>query len=160
MFNKVILVGNLTRDIEIRYLPSGQALAKTAIATNRKFKVNGEAKEEVCFIDITFWGRSAEIANQYLKRGSKVLVEGRLTFEQWTNQEGKKQSKHSVTVENMQMLPKSDSDGGGYQPPQQQSQPQAQAQKPQQTQQSYQKPYANEPEKIPEIDINEDDIPF
>jgi single-strand DNA-binding protein len=159
MFNKVILVGNLTRDIEIRYLPSGQALAKTAIATNRKYKVNGEAKEEVCFIDITFWGRSAEIANQYLKRGSKVLVEGRLTFEQWTNQEGKKQSRHSVTVENMQMLPKSDSDGGGggHQPQQSQSKTQ---QAPQQTQQSYQKPYANEPEKIPEIDINEDDIPF
>ena len=153
MFNKVILVGNLTRDIEIRYLPSGQALAKTAIATNRKYKVNGEAKEEVCFIDITFWGRSAEIANQYLKRGSKVLVEGRLNFEQWTNQDGKKQSRHSITVENMQMLPKSDNDGVGYQAEQSQvSQPQQQ--------QSYQKTYANEPEKIPEIDINEDDIPF
>ncbi len=159
MFNKVILVGNLTRDIEIRYLPSGQALAKTAIATNRKYKVNGEPKEEVCFIDITFWGRSAEVANQYLRRGSKVLVEGRLNFEQWTNQEGKKQSRHSVTVENMQMLPKSDSDGGGYQPQQSQSQTQQPAQQ-QQPQQSYQKPYANEPEKIPEIDINEDDIPF
>ena len=157
MFNKVILVGNLTRDIEIRYLPSGQALAKSAIATNRKYKVNGEQKEEVCFIDVTFWGRSAEIANQYLRRGSKVLVEGRLTFEQWTNQEGKKQSKHSVTVENMQMLPKSDSDAGGYQPQQQHSQPQQTHQQPQQ---SYQKPYANEPERIPEIDINEDDIPF
>jgi single-strand DNA-binding protein len=163
MFNKVILVGNLTRDIEIRYLPSGQALAKTAIATNRKYKVNGEQKDEVCFIDITFWGRSAEIANQYLRRGSKILVEGRLSFEQWTNQEGKKQSKHSVIVESMQMLPKSDSnDSVDYNSQAPKEQPERETQAPRQTQQqSYQKPtYANEPEKIPEIDINDEEIPF
>ncbi|NLK66237.1 MAG: single-stranded DNA-binding protein [Campylobacteraceae bacterium] len=104
MFNKVILVGNLTRDIELRYLGSGSALANTAIATNRRFTVNGEKKEEVCFIDITFWGRTAEIANQYLKKGSKVLIEGRLKFDQWQDQNGQNRSKHSVTVETMQML--------------------------------------------------------
>lgn len=104
MFNKVILVGNLTRDIELRYIGSGSALANTAMATNRRYNVNGEKKEEVCFIDITFWGRTAEIANQYLKKGSKVLIEGRLKFDQWQDQNGQNRSKHSITVETMQML--------------------------------------------------------
>ena len=105
MFNKVIMAGNLTRDVEIRYLPNGSAVSNTAIAVSRKFTAqNGEKKEETCFIDITFFGRSAEIANQYLKRGSKVLVEGRLDFDQWTDQNGQKRSKHSIVVEAMQML--------------------------------------------------------
>lgn len=105
MFNKVILAGNLTRDIEMKYTQSGMAIAKTALATNRKFKSNtGEQKEEVCFIDITFFGRSAEVVNQYLRKGSKILVEGRLQFEQWTDQNGQKRSKHSVTADSMQML--------------------------------------------------------
>ena len=111
MFNKVIMAGNLTRDIEIRYLPNGSAVSNTAIATSRKFTAqNGEKKEEVCFIDITFFGRSAEIANQYLKRGSKVLVEGRLSFDQWNDQQGQKRSKHSIVVEAMQMLDSKESD--------------------------------------------------
>jgi len=105
MFNKIILVGNLTRDIEVKYTQGGMAIAKTAIATSRKFKSNtGEQKEEVCFVDITFFGRSAEVANQYLRKGSKILVEGRLVFEQWTDQNGQKRSKHGVTVDIMQML--------------------------------------------------------
>ena len=105
MFNKIILVGNLTRDIEMKYTQGGMAIAKTAIATSRKFKSNtGEQKEEVCFVDITFFGRSAEVANQYLHKGSKILVEGKLVFEQWTDQNGQKRSKHGVTVDIMQML--------------------------------------------------------
>jgi len=104
MFNKIILVGNLTRDIELRYTQSGAAIANTAIATTRKFTSNGDKKEEVCFVDITFFGRSAEIANQYLHKGSKILVEGRLNFEQWSDQQGQKRSKHGVIVESMQML--------------------------------------------------------
>lgn len=104
MYNKVILIGNLTRDIELRYSQGSMAIAKTAIATTRKFTSNNEKKEEVCFIDITFWGRSAEVANQYLRKGSKILVEGHLNFEQWTDQSFGKRSKHTVTVENMQML--------------------------------------------------------
>ncbi len=183
MFNKVILVGNLTRDIELRYSQTGMGIAKTAIATSRKFTSNGEKKEEVCFIDITFFGKSAEIANQYLRKGSKILVEGRLNFEQWVDQSGGKRSKHSVTVENMQMLDsRSDSQNmgapmgqsgydapqesygqpqGGYNAPQQQyQQPQQQYQQPQQ-QQSYAQPQTKMPENtIPEIDINEDEIPF
>jgi len=117
MYNKVILVGNLTRDIELRYSQGGMGIAKTAIATSRKFTANGEKKEEVCFVDITFFGRSAEIANQYLRKGSKILVEGRLNFEQWVDQNGQKRSKHSVTVETMQMLDsKGDNQGGNSYP--------------------------------------------
>ena len=146
MFNKVILVGNLTRDIELRYTQGGMGIAKTAIATSRKFTANGEKKEEICFVDITFFARSAEVANQYLRKGSKILVEGRLNFEQWADQNGQKRSKHSVTVETMQMLDsKGDRQGGGdYQAPAQNNgaenynQPQGQqAQSYQQQQPSY-----------------------
>jgi single-strand DNA-binding protein len=105
MYNKIILAGNLTRDIELKYTQAGAAIANTAIATSRKFKSQtGEQKEEVLFVDITFFGRTAEIANQYLKKGSKVLVDGRLKLDQWTAQDGSKRSKHSVTVESLQML--------------------------------------------------------
>ncbi len=186
MFNKIILVGNLTRDIELRYSQGGMGIAKTAIATSRKFTSNGEKKEEVCFVDITFFGRSAEVANQYLRKGSKILVEGRLNFEQWVDQNGQKRSKHSVTVETMQMLDsKGDSQGGyntpsnapaattgqnNYSTPEQGQQPSYQ-QPEQKPQQSYQQPSYNKPaaaqsrempssNSVPVIDIDEDEIPF
>ena len=111
MFNKIILVGNLTRDIELKYSQGGSAIANTAIATSRKFTVNGERKEETCFTDVTFFGRSGEVANQYLRKGSKILVEGRLKFDQWVDKDGQKRSKHSVIVETMQMLDSRDSSG-------------------------------------------------
>ncbi|TEY03535.1 single-stranded DNA-binding protein [Campylobacter sp. US33a] len=105
MFNKVVLLGNLTRDIEMRYAPSGSAIGSSAIAVTRRFSSNnGEKREETCFIDITFFGRTAEIANQYLSKGSKILVEGRLKFDQWNDQNGQSRSKHSVYVENLEML--------------------------------------------------------
>ena len=105
MYNKVIMVGNLTRDIELRYLPSGSAIAKSAIATSYKYKsATGEQKDEVCFLDFNIFGRSAEIANQYLKKGSKVLLEGRLIYEQWTDSSGGTRSKHSLRVDAMKML--------------------------------------------------------
>ncbi len=164
MYNKIILAGNLTRDVEVRYTQSGSAIGNTAIATSRKFKSQtGEQKEEVLFVDLTFFGRTAEIANQYLRKGSKVLVDGRLKLDQWTAQDGTKRSKHSVTVENLQMLgSKDDAQGGGYnnapagdnysQPAPSHSAPSQPAPQaaPQQAQAS----------NIPEIDINEDEIPF
>lgn len=104
MFNKVVLVGNLTRDIEMRYTPSGTAIGGCGIAVTRKITTNGEKKDETCFIDITFWGRTAEVANQYLSKGSKILIEGRLRFEQWNDQNGQARSKHTISVENMEML--------------------------------------------------------
>ena len=169
MFNKLILVGNLTRDIELRYTSgSNTAIAKTAIATTRKFTSNGEKKEEVCFVDITFFGRSAEIANQYLRKGSKCLVEGRLMFEQWTDQQGQKRSKHSVTVESMQMLDsRTDSSNAGTQGgnPQQYDQSQQHDNLPDryapQTQNNSPAGQSYNPQTtIPEIDIDEDEIPF
>ena len=109
MYNKIILAGNLTRDVEVRYTQGGSAIGNTGIATNRKFKsATGEQKEEVLFVDLTFFGRTAEIANQYLRKGSKVLVDGRLKLDQWTAQDGSKRSKHSVTVDSLQMLGSSD----------------------------------------------------
>ena len=146
MYNKLILVGNLTRDIELRYAESGSGIANTAIATSRKFTQNGEKKEEVCFVDITFFGRSAEVANQYLRKGSKILVEGRLKFDQWVDQNGQKRSKHSVIVETMQMLDSKGDNQGGKNTPNQggqsnyQAQQQQSYQAPQQEQQSYQAP--------------------
>lgn len=113
MFNKVVLVGNLTRDIEMRYAQSGSAIGASAIAVTRRFTTNGEKREETCFIDISFYGRTAEIANQYLSKGSKVLIEGRLRFEQWNDQNGQNRSKHSIQVENMEMLNSSNIQQGG-----------------------------------------------
>ena len=166
-YNKIILVGFLSRDIELRYSQSGMGIANTAIATSRKYTSNGEKKEEVCFVDITFFARSAEIANQYLRKGSKILIEGRLNFDQWVDQNGQKRSKHSVVVETMQMLD-SKGDVAPNQPQndanaQQQSYGQPQQQQSYQPQQqSYQQPQKEMPKSddVPVIDIDEDEIPF
>ena len=167
MFNKVILVGNLSRDIEMRYSQSGVAIANTAIATSRKFTVNGEKKEEVCFVDITFFSRSAEVANQYLGKGSKILVEGRLNFEQWVDKDGQKRSKHSVIVETMKMLDsKQDGQSSNGQAPHQDGYSGNQYQTPQSNQTNhtaYREPPKQMPDKnaLPEIDIDLDsEIPF
>jgi len=156
MFNKVIIVGNLTRDIELKYAPSGTAIGSCGIASTRKFKGgDGQMKEEVLFVDITAFGRTAEVMNQYLKKGSKILVEGRLKLDSWTDQNGGKRSKHSVTIENMTMLDsKGDNAGGGYNAPQN-SAPQQATPAPQQ---AYEKPAPSN--DIPEIDINDEEIPF
>ena len=175
MYNKVIMVGNLTRDIELRYLPSGSAIAKSAIATSFKFKsASGEQKDEVCFLDFNMFGRSAEVANQYLKKGSKVLLEGRLVFEQWTAQDGTNRNRHSLRVETMKMLDsksdnQSDNGSSGYNTQKRAAAPQNH-QNNQQQQNQYQNQQHNNqnavsqikmPEiKIPEIDIDEDEIPF
>ena len=104
MFNKVILTGNLSKDITLKS-NSNITIANTTIAVNRKFKnQNGNTSEEVLFIDITFFGRQAQIANQYLNKGSKVLIEGRLKYDTWQDQNGQNRSKHSVVVESMEML--------------------------------------------------------
>ncbi len=114
--NKVLLIGNLTRDPEMRYLDSGTAVAKLGLAVNRRYTDrNGEKKEEVCFVDIDAWARLAEICNQYLKRGSRVLVEGDLRFRQWETDSGDKRSAHSVTAQSVQFLdrPEGDTGSGG-----------------------------------------------
>lgn len=116
MFNKVIIVGNLTRDVDLRSLPSGNSAATLGLATNRRYKKqDGSDGEEVCYVDAKLFGRTAEIAKQYLKKGSKVLIEGRLTLETWNDKDGNKHSKHTITAENMQMLDKRQgATSGGY----------------------------------------------
>ena len=153
MYNKVILIGNLTRDIELRYLPSGSAIiAKSAIATSHKYKTqSGEQKDEVCFLDFNLFGRSAEVANQYLKKGSKVLLEGRLVLESWIAQDGSNRSKHSLRVESMKMLDsKSDNQGQSYD--------NSESKEENYHTQDNRKPKVEQ--IIPEIDIDEDSIPF
>ena len=171
MYNKVIMVGNLTRDIELRYLPSGSAIAKSAIATSYKYKSStGEQKDEVCFLDFNIFGRSAEVANQYLRKGSKVLLEGRLVFEQWTAQDGTTRSRHSLRVDTMKMLDsKSDSsaagDNQGYNLQGSYNQPAPSQYDAPSSQNSYNggsntQAKSMPEQRIPEIDIDEDEIPF
>ena len=105
-FNKVILVGNLTRDPELRYTPKGMAIAKIGLAVNRNWtSESGEKKEEVTFVDVDAFGRQAETLAQYMKKGSPILIEGRLRLDQWDDkQTGQKRSKLGVVVEGFQFL--------------------------------------------------------
>jgi single-strand DNA-binding protein len=105
-FNKVILVGNVTRDPELRYTPKGVAIAKIGLAVNRTWRTDtGESREEVTFIDIDAFGKQAETLGQYIKKGSPLLVEGRLKLDQWDDkQTGQKRSKLGVIVEGFQFL--------------------------------------------------------
>ena len=103
--NKVLLVGNLTKDPELRFVPSGQAVANLRLATNRKYKAgNGEWKEEVTFVGVEVWGKSAEACGEYLKKGSPLLVEGRLKLKEWTTQDQQKRSMLEVVAERVQFL--------------------------------------------------------
>jgi len=109
-FNRVILLGNLTRDVVVTYSKGGSAIAEVGLATNHKYKDSrtNETKEEVTFVDVTFFGRTAEIAGEYLAKGRPVLIEGRLKYEQWNDKEtGAKRSKMRVIGESLQLL------GGG-----------------------------------------------
>jgi single-strand DNA-binding protein len=106
-FNKVILVGNLTRDPEVRYLPSGMAVCEIGLAVNRTWfdKKANERKEDVTFVDVTLWDRQAQVAGEYLAKGRQVLIEGRLQTDSWDDKEtGKKRSKLKVVGEQMKML--------------------------------------------------------
>jgi single-strand DNA-binding protein len=112
--NKVMLIGNLTRDPEIKYTPKGQAIAELGLAINRRYTTeSGEKREETTFVDVTLWGRLAEIAKEYLTKGRPVYIEGRLTLDTWDDkQTGQKRSKMRVTGDQMQLLG-SRGDGGG-----------------------------------------------
>jgi single-strand DNA-binding protein len=112
-FNRVVLLGNITRDFEIKYLQSGTAVTEITLALNDRYKSqSGEWVEEVTFVDVTLWGRTAEVAGEYLSKGSPVLVEGRLKLDRW-EKDGQKHSKLRVTCDRMQMLPKGGGAGGG-----------------------------------------------
>lgn len=103
--NKVLLIGNLTRDPELRYIPSGTAVANLGLATNRTYTTqDGERKEEVCYIDIVVWGKTAENCANYLSKGRPVFIEGRLQLDTWETEDGQKRSKLKVVADRVQFL--------------------------------------------------------
>ncbi len=134
-FNKVILLGNLTRDPEVRYTPNGIAVASFAIAVNRKYKQGEETKEEVSYIDIVVFGKQAESCGQYINKGDAVLIDGRLQQRRWDDKEtGQKRSKVEVVAQSVNFMPKRQSAGhaGGQ----------------------------GHPEPAPEAPVDEGEIPF
>jgi single-strand DNA-binding protein len=147
--NRVLLIGNLTRDPEVRYTPKGTAVADVGIAINRIYSgEDGEKKEEATFVDVTFWGRQAEIVQEYLKKGRQVFIEGRLQLDTWDDkQTGQKRSRLRVVAENMQMLgSRGDSESGSSTAG---------------TQRRTAPPPPQRPTpKDPDLDAEPDDIPF
>lgn len=104
-FNKVILLGNMTRDPQLSYLPSQTAVVDFGLATNRRWTgQDGQQREETCFVDCRAFGKPAETINKYCKKGKPILIEGRLTFDSWTGKDGEKRSKLRVTIESFQFV--------------------------------------------------------
>jgi single-strand DNA-binding protein len=148
--NRVLLIGNLTRDPEIRYTPKGTAVADIGLAINRVLSTEeGERREEVTYVDVVLWGRLAEIADQYLKKGRPVFIEGRLQLDSWDDkQTGQKRSRLRVVAENMQLLgSRSDSEAAASPAAPRRQSSAAPAPRPQ-------------PPKDPDLDAEPDDIPF
>ena len=124
-YNHVILIGNLTRDVETQTIGTGNTVSKFGLAVNRKYKTkDGQPQEDVMFIDCVAWGRTGETMAQYLTKGRPVFIEGRIQLEQWDDKEGNKRSKHTVVVDNFQFIDanggqaqKQDLDGGGEKKP-------------------------------------------
>ncbi len=169
-FNKVILMGNLTRDPQLKYLPTQTAVAEFGIAMNRKFKTaSGEEREEVTFVDCAAFGRTGEVINQYFQKGKPIFIEGRIKYDSWEDKQGGgKRSKISVVVENFQFVGDKGGGGGGAPPsgggeegePRQQSRPPA---RPQQGRPPQNVPAQSPPAEAPygeEQHYKEDDIPF
>ena len=171
MFNKVIMLGRLTRDVELKYLPNtGTAATTIGLASGRTYKKqDGTEVNETCFIDVKLFGRTAEVVNQYLKKGSPILIEGRLVLESWTDAKtGDKRNKHSIVAERIQMLskdmmiaspsdidsdptqdyPNSDTQSDSYDNPTQDYPRDNNIEKP------------AESAKNPQVDVDEDEIPF
>ena len=164
-YNKIILVGNLTRDPQMRYLPSQMAVTDFGMAVNHKFKTKtGEDREEVLFIDCSAFGKAGEIINKYCQKGKQILVEGRLKYDTWEDKQGGgKRSKHSVVVDNFQFLGGAREGGapGGYSGDDQSQAPSrpanrgpSQGRAPQQSAPPPEQPFGNEEH------YKEDDIPF
>ena len=115
-FNRVILMGNLTRDPELRYTPSGSAVCEFGLAMNRSYKTSsGEQRDETCFVDVTMWGRRGEVISEYFTKGRPILIEGRLKYDSWESAEGRR-SKLVVVAENFEFVGgRQDGGGGGRQ---------------------------------------------
>ena len=162
--NKVMLIGNVTRDPEIRYTPKGTALVDLGLAVNRRYTAdNGEKREETTFVDVTFWGRTAEIANEYLKKGRSVYIEGRLQLDSWDDkQTGQKRSKLKIVGEEMQMLGSREGGGGGGrgEPSRTEYDEEPRSSRPPQQRPAGRPPTPPKPPVDPDLDVEGDDIPF
>jgi len=113
--NKVLLMGNLTRDPELRYTPNGTAVAEFGIAVNRRWKTpDGEQRDETTFVDVNMWGRRGEVITEYFKKGDPIFIEGRLRLDQWEGRDGQKRSRMRVVAENFEFI---SSRGGGRRKP-------------------------------------------
>ena len=112
-FNKVILLGNLTRDPELRYTPNGTPVSSFGLAMNRRYRQGEEWKEEVCFVDVVTYGRQAETVGEYLSKGRMALIEGRLRWRSWENEAEQKRSKHEVIADIVQFMPRLRDEGVG-----------------------------------------------
>lgn len=162
-FNRVILLGNLTRDPVLRYLPNQTPVVDFGLAVNHKFKTAaGEAREEVMFIDCSAFGKQAELINQYCQKGQMLLVEGRLKLDTWEDKQGGgKRSKHKIAVDNMQFMPRRDGAGGGEPSSVPQGEEDQRPQRPAPRQApAAQRPQQAEPPFGDEQQFKEDDIPF
>jgi len=115
-FNKVILMGNLTRDPEIRYAPNGTPVANFGLAVNRRYRQGEEMRDDVCFVDIVVFGKQAETCGQYLSKGQGALIEGRLQMRKFETKEGQKVTKHEVVAENVRFLSRRPDQGGDREP--------------------------------------------
>jgi single-strand DNA-binding protein len=151
--NRVLLIGNLTRDPEVRYTPKGTAVTEIGLAVNRIYSgEDGEKKEETTFVDVTLWARQAEIAGQYLKKGRPVFIEGRLQLDSWDDkQTGQKRSRLRVVAENLQLLG-SRQEGEGSSSPSAHSAPRRSP--------TTSAPPARPEPRDPDLDAEPDDIPF
>ena len=168
--NKVMLIGNCTRDPEIRYTPKGTALVDLGLAVNRRYTdpTSGERREETTFVDVTLWGRTAEVANEYLRKGRPVYIEGRLQLDSWDDKTtGQKRSKLKIVGEEMQLLGGREGGSGGGAPsgeydeaPRQSSRPQGQGRPQQQRPPQGRPASAPKAPADPDLDVEEDDIPF
>ena len=165
-YNRIIMMGNLTRDPVLRYLPSQMAVAEFGLAVNHRYRTkNGEDREEVCFIDCSAFGKQAEVINQYCQKGRPLLVEGRLKYDSWEDKQGGgKRSKHVIVVDNFQLLGGRDSAGGGNRSSDESSQDNSRPQRPQgrpaAARPSQQQNPPQEPPFPDEQQFQEDDIPF
>jgi single-strand DNA-binding protein len=115
-FNKVILMGNLTRDPEMRYTPNGTAVTTMGLAVSRRYRQGDEQREDVCFVDVVVFGRQAETCSQYLTKGAGVIVDGRLTYRRWESDDGMKRSKLEVVAQDVRFMPRRDAAGGAAGP--------------------------------------------
>jgi single-strand DNA-binding protein len=111
--NKVMLLGNLTRDPELRYAPNGTPVANFGMAINRRYRQGDEWREEVCYVDVVTFGRQAETVGEYLSKGNLAMIEGRLQWRSWETEDGQKRSKHEVVANNVQFMPRTQGDGSG-----------------------------------------------